>query len=232
MLCHAWAEDLEGCGTPPDADPALVESALLVASEILYKLSGRQFPGLCDVTFRPCGDSCNCSYDTCGCNRLPAVFLARNVDSVSSVNIDGVELDSDAYRVSSGWLLRLDGAAWPCCQDLAAAPGEADTFTVTGLVGRLPDETGIRAAKALAVELVKACIPSETCALPERVTNVVRQGVSFTVLDPMEFLEGGRTGIYIVDLFLRAANPAGLARRASAWSPDLPVTIQEPVSSS
>lgn len=234
MLCNPWAEDLEGCGTPPEAEAEVIEEALAVASEILYALSGRQFPGLCDVIFRPCGDFCRCEYDACGCNRLPRVWLGHDVVSVGSVDIDGTILDPSAYRLSEGWLLRLDGGSWPCCQDMAADPGAEDTFSITGLAGVAPSATAVRAAKALAVELVRACTPGEeeACALPERVTNIVRQGASMTILDPFDFLTDGRSGIYIVDLFISSSNPNGLSRPSRAWSPDLPVTLREIVPSS
>ena len=57
--------------------------------------------------------------------------------------------------------------------------------------------------------------------LPKRVTNVTRQGLSMVVLDPMDFLDDGKTGVYEVDLFLKAYNPAKLQRRATVMSPDI-----------
>jgi hypothetical protein len=223
MLCSPWAEDLEGCN-PPEADPEIEEEALAAASEILYYLSGRIYPGLCEAVFRPCGSYCQCDYDLCGCNRLPRVFLGYDVVSVATVDIAGEILDPSAYLLEDGFLLRTDGSYWPCCQNFGAPPGDPDTFTVTGMIGTEPSALGIRAVKALATELVKACTEGEECALPARVTSIVRQGVSMAILDPMEFLDKGKTGIYIVDLFLGTVNPAGLTRRSSAWSPDLPVT--------
>lgn len=43
-----------------------------------------------------------------------------------------------------------------------------------------------------------------------------------TVLDGQEFLDHGRTGIYEVDLFLKAANPSGALNKTRVLSPDLP----------
>lgn len=40
------------------------------------------------------------------------------------------------------------------------------------------------------------------CALPERITSVTRQGVSWTVLDPQDFLNKGYTGMSRVDHWL------------------------------
>jgi hypothetical protein len=233
--CAPWIEPNElgdcGCVAPPS--PEVVAEAVEAASEILYTLSGRQYPGLCEAIFRPCGSHCNCEYDVCGCNRLPRVFLAWDMVTVSTVAIDDVPpLDPSAYRLENGWLVRLDGGTWPCCQNMAAELGEEGAFAVIGTRGALPTPLAIRAVKALATELVKACTPNESCALPDRVINIVRQGVQFTLLDPMEFLSSGRTGLYVVDLFLAAANPNGLQRPSRAWSPDLPVTAQYPVASS
>jgi len=46
-------------------------------------------------------------------------------------------------------------------------------------------------------------------------------GASYTLLDPLTFLDKGRTGVYYVDLFLAAVNPAGLIRRAQVISSDI-----------
>lgn len=55
-----------------------------------------------------------------------------------------------------------------------------------------------------------------SCSLPERVTNVTRQGVSYTLLDPQDFLDNGRTGLYFVDLVIKAYQ----ARKVSVYSPE------------
>ena len=53
----------------------------------------------------------------------------------------------------------------------------------------------------LAAEYGKAAA-GKPCALPERITNVTRQGVSWTILDPQEFLDKGYTGMSRVDQWL------------------------------
>jgi hypothetical protein len=72
----------------------------------------------------------------------------------------------------------------------------------------------------LAIELVKSYEGDETCALPQRVTSVARQGVSYTVLDDQDFIDNMRTGLYAVDLFLKASNPDKARARARVFSPD------------
>lgn len=60
--CSPWitaAEVYECCGQL-DVEKN-VDQAVIYATNILYRLSGRQFPGLCERTVRPCyGDNCGC----------------------------------------------------------------------------------------------------------------------------------------------------------------------------
>jgi hypothetical protein len=55
----------------------------------------------------------------------------------------------------------------------------------------------------LATEYGKAA-QGKPCALPERVTNVTRQGVSWTILDPQDFYDKKMTGMARVDNWLNA----------------------------
>lgn len=230
-LCAPWisAEELDVCCPVVDPDATLVTESILAASEVLYVLSGRQYPGICDGYLRPCGDACACSYYACGCDRLAAVWLRSDVLTVAEVDIGGVILDPSLYRLDGAYLVRLDGEAWPCCQNMGAAVGDPDTFTVTVTYGSPVPQIGLEAAKKLACELVQSCTPGADCALPSRVTSITRQGVSMVMLDPMNFLDNGRTGLYAVDLFLSTVNPHGLRRPSRAWSPDLPQTRTFPL---
>jgi len=78
------------------------------------------------------------------------------------------------------------------------------------------------AARTLALELVKLYEGTDDCALPNRVTSIARQGVTYTVLDNQDFIDELRSGIYAVDLFLRAVNPDRARARARVFSPDVP----------
>lgn len=160
----------------------------------------------------------------CGqCNSLSQIDLgAYPVTAINEVWVDGVQLPPTAYRIDDfRWLVRLDGEHWPCCQDLTADPfADPDTFLVDFDWGRLPPIDGQRAAIELGCELAKSCDPSQSCRLPQRVTNLTRQGVSMTLLDPQDFLDKGRTGLYFVDLFLVSVNPRGNRRGAFIASPD------------
>ena len=145
----------------------------------------------------------------------------RQVLTVDQVLIDGAAIAAAAYRLDHNrWLVRVDDDTWPCCQDLTEPTTETGTWSVTITYGRPIPQSLKNAAATLACELVKAHVGVD-CALPARVQTLTRQGVTMALLDPQEFLAGGRTGLYEVDLAIAAFNPEGLRRRATAWSPEV-----------
>ena len=121
-VCADWITntDVEACYTIPDGFDTT--SILTQASEIAYTLSGRQFPGVCTETVRPCGapstssnplvwgdypslpyrDSgswyngwCGCHWTSCGCDGYPNLDLGRgDIVSVTSVIVNGVTLSA------------------------------------------------------------------------------------------------------------------------------------------
>jgi len=93
---------------------------------------------------------------------------------------------------------------------------------VTYTYGSPPPQAGKTAARILATELVKLYEDDDTCALPQRVTNITRQGVSYTVLDNQSFIDELKTGVYAIDLFLRVVNPDKARARSRVFSPDVP----------
>lgn len=159
----------------------------------------------------------------CGCTISSVTLGAYPLVSVSEVMIDGEVIPADQYRIDNDrFLVRLRDAEgkrrhWPCCPD----PTDEEAFRVTFVSGIEPPPAAVNAAAELACQLILAKENSDDCALPERVTSATRQGVTITVLDPMDFLDNGRTGIYSVDLFLKAYNPFGVRRPPSVLSPDV-----------
>lgn len=153
------------------------------------------------------------------------------------VLIDGVELDSHAYTLlESNRLVRTDGGMWPDCQYIDRPPYIRDddppewtaegTFAVTYWYGNPVPSAGRRAVALLACELWKACQGDESCKLPARVQNITREGVSYTMVDPQDFLTEGRTGITDVDMWLAAVNPHSLRSPSTVFSVDMP-TVRE-----
>jgi hypothetical protein len=167
------------------------------------------------------GCGCHIARD-CACNSYPRLNLGRSdIQSVAEVLIDDVVLDPAAYRLDENrYLVRVDGAGWPCCQDLSLNSGEG-TWSVELVYGWPVPESLKRAAGVLATEFVKACTNDSTCRLPARTQSVAKQGVTIEMQDPQIFLDSGRTGIYEVDLAVKAFNPNGLNREAVVRSPEV-----------
>ncbi len=250
MPCEPWATEADICEPcASDYDGERLDEMLAAASRILYELSGRQWGGECETTVRPCsarggrwsyGDGrhrpptrdesgwCGCSVpDVCGCGGLSQIRLLYPVVEVSEVRVDGEIVDPAEYRVDDNrWLVRLPDSggrhlAWPCCQDLSREATEERTFEVTYTHGRQPPPDGVLAASVLACELLKSCTPSlGECRLPKRVTTITRQGVTMALIDPLDFVKEGRTGLVEVDLFLAAARQGSTP--GAVMSPDLP----------
>lgn len=130
----------------------------------------------------------------------------------------GYVIEETSYVDTSRVTDDLD--CWPSCQNMALSPDMPGTFAVTYLRGRPLPVAGRRAVAALAEELCLACLGDSCCSLPARVTNIVREGISMAMLDPMDFLDSGRTGIYLVDLWLKVVNPRSRVRPAAIYSPD------------
>lgn len=233
-VCSPWATTDDVCSPCDDYSFAagLLDDSLLIASDVLFELSGRQFAGCCQDTVRP-DLACLCGPDRwqhCRCGGLSEVSLGGYpVTAIDEVLVDGTVLDPSEYRIDDyRWLVRLpdpEGRSqrWPCCQAAGQPTTEVGTWEVTFTYGTPPPPAGVRAAADLACQLALSCQPEtiESCTLPQRVTSITRQGVTAVLLDPFDFLDDGKTGIYSVDLFLRTYNPAKLRCRAAVFSPDL-----------
>lgn len=219
--------------------------AIEVATFVLWALSGRQF-GTCELSFRPCRQDCQSGLEdgawgarlrdgnwinlpcrscagACACTEVCEVRIpATPANSVTEVIMNGVVLDETLYRLEdSEWLvLSAEAGCFPSCQDMSVPLGDAGSWGVRFTQGIEPPTAGKRAAGALACEILKACKNDSSCCLPKRTQSFTRQGISAVMLDPMEFFERNRTGIYEVDLFLIAVNPDGRSRAARIVSPD------------
>jgi len=246
--CDNWASvsDLDACHADLAAVDAGVKlSKLCAATDILFQLSGRRFPGLCEDTVRPCArlravdppswwrwdrawGVCACSNEPhrqCSCSDPSEVRLgARPLLGIIEVRQDGAAVPATAYRIDDrGWLVRLDGDPWPCCQDLSKDPAtDADTFQVRFVHGRQPPPSGKEAVLELAAELVKSCTGG-TCRLPARAQRISRQGLEVTLVEVAGMFGDGswRSGIAEVDQFLTAYNPRNRRRRGHVASPDV-----------
>lgn len=233
VLCSPWAVVAD---LPVDVrdgqDVTWLLDVMTAANQVVYALSGRQWRGSgCtgQVVIRPRSvwasaergwhwswGTHNCAAP-CWCTR-PWVLLPDGVRQVTQVTAglgdDAEVIDPDTYVLVGRALQRVttDGAewSWPVGRVL----------TVDFTFGLDPPQAGRAAVVALAAEIVKGAAGGE-CALPRRVTTITRQGETLALLDPMVFLDNGKTGVYEVDLFLASFNPNKLARRPGVYSPDV-----------
>lgn len=231
-------------------NPACLEEALWVASAWLYRLDGRRYPGACSATIRPiaecgcCGtaslpwgvsgwiliDSRSGRYvavrGSAGLRGRPREGVEEvalgyaPIREIVEVLIDGVALDPAAYRIDDdSWLVRLDGQPWPHTNTMELATTEVGTWSVELVYGADPPRDAMVAARTWALEIAKG-LSGGDCALPARATQMVRQGVSLTLLDPTDLLEDGRTGIPTVDAYLATSNPSRLEQSSVFVNPD------------
>lgn len=239
--CTAWCTpaDLvaDGWTAPTAASQALRQACCDAASGALYELVGRRWPGVCWASEIPA----TCSWGgylggvaapgkgNVYASAFPAVlgghgpacggysraYVAGSpIVNVDAVRLDGVTLDAALYEVVDGaFLVRVDGASWPCCIDPSTSPPR---MAVDYTFGSPPPVLGSLAAVALARQLVLAVAAPDTCALDRRVRSVTREGVSMELAVPglVDSLAGGFTGVPEVDLLIASYNPNRL--RASA----------------
>lgn len=189
------------------------EAGIAIASENLYNLSGRRFPGEQTDTIRPHCQHAHWGavedrYYCRGADGLvrlpgfPVIVRAASEDVTASpvVRLDGVVF-TDWRVYDRRYLARTDGSSWPC--QASARDDDPAAFEVTYAWGRAPTAGGAAAASALAHEYAVAMSPeiAETCALPPRVVSVVRQGVTVSV---STLADEGHTGLAAADDWLDA----------------------------
>lgn len=218
MTCtEGWVPDWS-CS---ECDPEQVGAYVDMAVAVLSASTGDRY-GLCEVTVRPCRDSCcgSCGghlggywSPRCSCRRVSEIVLDGPVHSITSVVIDGLVVDPATYRVDDWrWLVRLDGE-WPRCSDAVAdGPG---SFLVTYLQGVEPPAGAGLVIAELACELWKAACGDTTCRLPKRMAQQTRQGITITYHD---FRDDG-TGLPNVDMWISAVTRTW--RKPSVYSPDI-----------
>lgn len=205
------------------------QSAVETASFILFKLSGEKYTGTStsveayNSTTYPAtmattpavitGQVYNIPRETDGFRNLR--LRHSPVLSVSSVEHLGRVLDASEYTLrNNAYLVRENSLPWIL--------DPVNDLTVTYRHGTPPPAAGRRAALRLANEFILADMGSGACALPERISSVNRQGVSYTIMDPQEFISNGKVGIYEIDLFLAAVNPHKAKKKPKIFSVDRP----------
>lgn len=241
LVCEPWAttEQVLASGVNLDdipEDTELLDDAVSIASDILFALSGRRWRGggctrIVTLEPRPYRRPRSLAWNhrrLVEVARLELLFGRTDrahplwlpdwpVTEITSVHDhEDVVVDPSLYQLRNARRLdRLDPdtgrrAWWPRYH-----------FTVAYTYGQPPPAGGVRAAITLAAQIALAAVGSSECRFPKRVTSITRQGVSMAILDPMEFITKGQTGLPDVDLWIASVNPNGGRRRPTVWSPDV-----------
>lgn len=201
------------------------ESAVNYASSILFKLSGEKYTGIQTITEvytsqAAMSNVTSPSLISGQMYNLPRLSVGQRnlklrntpVRSVIGLTHLGRELDPSEYSLrNNSYLVRHNALPWVL--------DPVNELSITYTYGTPPPAAGKRAAIRLANELILSDKGSAACALPERISSVARQGVSYTMLDPQEFISNGKVGIYEIDLFLAAVNPSKAKKRPKVFLP-------------
>src|SRR5690625_2512313 len=220
-------------GTDPDRAHAAVDAAV----GVLWALTGRRY-GITTTIARPAphyergvcsswtipllyGGKWYAASTPSDAEHRHAVRLPGPVHRVVGVAVDGDKLNPDEYRPEGDRVLRVDGQ-WPE-QDLNAPLGAPGTCTVTYERGLPAPPGAATAVGALAAQFVLSVTDPRRCTLPRHTQQVTRQGVSVQMMDPLDVIREGGTGLPEVDLWVRAHNPTRQAAPSRVWSPDVGV---------
>lgn len=258
-LCSPWVEAADVLGgelsglTEDQAD-----QVAMFASEVLYVRSNRYWPGVCTRIVRPdLGDRRlwwrpSDPWDSAPWTDLPwwttaslpygarwfacdhqdrrRFRLPGPVQSVDGIEINGVALDVNAYRVvERNTLLRVDGSAWPNGQNLDHDPTDPDdaptsgspAWQVTYEWGEDPPASGQLACTSLLRELIAAVTGCAECRLPwaGAVASVTRKQTTVSYGSLLDKIPQGYVGLADVDLWLDTV-------RGGPWRPRRPRIIR------
>ena len=234
--------------TPADlghyANTEFAQEACEMASYLMWTMSGRKFTGEVTVTERyvcakrayRMGPSSKNYYATLISGEVYNIPITDFQEYAELVS-DGLSPESriklrgrpvtkiHSVRIRSGEILSEDSyylVDHSTIQAAAGVPWTPCNVEITYTYGSPIPTAGKMAARTLAIEFAKLWAGDDDCMLPQRITSISRQGVSYTLLDSQDFIEDVRTGLYVVDLFLKSINPDKARARAKVFSPDAP----------
>lgn len=204
------------------------ESAVQYASFVLYKLTAEKYTGIRSTTEVYSSETSVSTATTPSLisgnmYNLPRFSEGQRnlrlrhtpVRSVESITYQGRVLDPSEYTLrNNSYLVRRNALPWVL--------DNVNELEITYSHGTPPPAAGRRAAIRLANELILWDKGSGNCALPQRIQSVARQGVSYTLMDPQEFIANGKVGIYEIDLFLAAVNPSKAKKRPKVFLAGVP----------
>lgn len=250
--CQAWvtSDDVSSLNAASAGVDYSAEAAM--ASELLYQWSGRQFPGACTRTVRPCRAGCahwglaQLGFDAAfpwnawditaggwsrfrdypapdGCGRLSIVPLPGHVREVTSVLVSGVTLDPSSYRVDKS--RQLVG--------LYDSLGKPVYFPACQDMRAADNGQGAFAVTYTWGRSLPAAGVRAAAALALQLWNLDNNPDACKLpKNVTRLIRQGVTverdsskptlGVPVVDAFLAAYNPGNRRRASAVYSPDLP----------
>lgn len=132
--CTQWTTDEQVRACCTGLDPAFdLTEAIQFASEILFRLSGRRWPGECTRTVFPCaGDNCGCNADTWS-------WFASSGWGWAYAGYPSLP-----YMVAGGWVNKWQGCRGVCHLDCVDLPGTVDEVTEVLIDGVVLDPSAYK----------------------------------------------------------------------------------------
>lgn len=204
------------------------QTAIETASFVLYSLTGQKYNGIQTATeaynmpFNLLAGEILASVDRGAITHVPKNNEGmRNlrlrhtpVRKIIEIRKGGEVVDPASYSLrNNAYLVRANGTPWVI---------DTTDMIITYKHGIRIPAAGKAAAIRFANELIHAQLDDGLCSLPERLQSVSRQGMSFAILDPQDFIQQGRIGIPAIDYFINAANPSKAKMKARVFSVDQP----------
>lgn len=200
MLCTPWidTDSITQCSLDVDHDSTVepedlnkADLAVLVACQLLYAATAKQYPGICIDHIRPCSATgpglqaldyppnvggarvladvrlggCTGCLTVVECDGMvwPAVELPHGpVVDVLEVTIDGDPF-VDFRIVDDRYLIRDDAGNWPATNNLGADASEPGTWDIEYRYGSAPPADLLLAAEILACEFIAAWCMGGDC---------------------------------------------------------------------
>lgn len=244
--CAPWATSADACAPCDDyaIDTVVLDDKMQMATDVLFNLTGRRWPGECVDIIRPQAQYrmadvrswwpadapaapwgwCSCHRGReAGCSTMSEIKLPGHPVSQVTVMLDGAVFTD--WRLDDGrYLVRTDGDGWPCCQNMDGDPtADDDTFEVTYVYGRRPPIGGVVAAATLGCQYALACDPDAVsdgrCRLPRNIASKSRAGTTTNFFDPQTLVNDGQVGIAEVDQWVMSVMLGDKRRRATVMVP-------------
>lgn len=221
--CLQWVSRSELDDWCPDcvgdtvASLALAQACLDEATEQLYILTARMYPGECERTVYWCSPG-DCGVSCCAsCSNRPGIPLDGPGAEVSEVSYNGTVIPSTDYAITQdNMLIPTNRTHWPTHTTLDDNAAIEDQFTITYTFGAPPPLAAKRAVKDLACQMIQNVLLMPGCRISTGATTLSALGTSVSI-DPAAILAAE---IGSVRTLMQLVNPLNERVPTTVYSPD------------